>query len=511
MQNIWSKLSIGKKLFIAIVVTVGVVIVFISVLITLIMRAGFTQYILQAELDRFDQVIIDLAERYDPAQPNWPDFQNNRRAFNALVRNAIPPGGINRPRPKLNGQARVKGEQRAKGQLRAPVRDPLSIGQRVAVLDTDKAFLFGAEFDLDDGGLRDITILDEAGNDQLIGYIILRKPGSNNRGANNGGANARQNGATEIFLNDQIKSLGITLVLAMLLSAIAAYLLARQFTRPVNHLVSGTQRLALGEYDLRLQKTSEDEFGNLVAQFNLLAEQLEANEKAERQWMSDTSHELQTPLAVLRAEIEALQDGIRQPDEKTLSTLHQSVTRLSGLVKDISQLSHAREGRLVATWTTEDISVMAAQAAQKASGLTQEAGLDLQADLKDPIMAECDHMRIGQLLDNILTNARHYTSSPGFIKISTKTSQLNGQDAVTIRVDDSNSKPSDEAMGKLFDRFYREDASRTRGVKKTGGSGLGLAICKLIVEAHNGTILAEESPMGGLAMVIQLPLMRAKE
>ena len=74
MQNIWSKLSIGKKLFIAIVVTVGVVIVFISVLITLNMRAGFTQYILQAELDRFDQVIIDLAECYDPAQPNWPDF-----------------------------------------------------------------------------------------------------------------------------------------------------------------------------------------------------------------------------------------------------------------------------------------------------------------------------------------------------------------------------------------------------------------------------------------------------
>lgn len=284
--------------------------------------------------------------------------------------------------------------------------------------------------------------------------------------------------------------------------------MARQFTRPVNHLVSGTQRLALGEYDLRLQKTSEDEFGNLVAQFNLLAEQLEVNEKAERQWMSDTSHELQTPLAVLRAEIEALQDGIRQPDEKTLSTLHQSVTRLSGLVKDISQLSHAREGRLVANWTIEDISDMAAQAAQKASGLTQEAGLDLQTHIEEPIMAECDHMRIGQLLDNILTNARRYTTSPGSIKISTQTSQLNRQNAVTIRIDDSNSRPSDQAMGKLFDRFYREDMSRTRGTNKTSGSGLGLAICQLIVEAHSGTISAEPSPMGGLAMVVQLPLRR---
>ena len=154
---------------------------------------------------------------------------------------------------------------------------------------------------------------------------------------------------------------------------------------------------------------------------------------------------------------------------------------------------------------------MAAQAAQKASGLTQEAGLDLQTHIEEPIMAECDHMRIGQLLDNILTNARRYTTNPGSIKISTQTSQLNGQNAVTIRIDDSNSRPSDQAMGKLFDRFYREDMSRTRGTNKTSGSGLGLAICQLIVEAHNGTISAEPSPMGGLAMVVQLPLRRSNK
>jgi hypothetical protein len=205
MQNIWSKLSIGKKLFIAIVVTVGVVILFISVLITVNMRAGFHQYILQAELDRLDQVNIELAELYDPEQPNWPDLQNNRRAFNSLVRNAIPPSGVNRPRPKVNGQARVK------GQLRPPARDPFSIGQRVAVLDANKAYLFGAKFDLEDGGLREITIFDEAGNGTLVGYIIMRRPGSNT-----GGTSGGQDVTTQIFLNDQIKSLGFTLVLAML-------------------------------------------------------------------------------------------------------------------------------------------------------------------------------------------------------------------------------------------------------------------------------------------------------
>ena len=312
------------------------------------------------------------------------------------------------------------------------------------------------------------------------------------------------NASNAVFLKDQLRVLGLTLVMALLLSAIAAYILARQFTKPVNRMVAGTNTLAQGKYDLRLEKTSEDEFGNLVEQFNKLAAQLSAQEKAERQWMSDTSHELQTPIAVLRAEIEAMQDGVRKADKKTLSTLHQSVTRLSALVKDISQLSNAREGRLVVNWTREDISDMAAQAAQKAQGLIEDAGLTLETNLQDGLMVECDAMRVGQLLDNILTNARRYTHAPGEIKLTVKTDD---NEHVMIRLDDSNNCPPEAAREKLFDRFYREDQSRAR---ISGGSGLGLSICKLIVDAHNGQISAEPSPLGGLAMIIKLPLERKK-
>jgi two-component system sensor histidine kinase BaeS len=220
--------------------------------------------------------------------------------------------------------------------------------------------------------------------------------------------------------------------------------------------------------------------------------------------MSDTSHELQTPIAVLRAEIEAMQDGVRNADEKTLNTLHQSVTRLSALVKDISQLSNAREGRLLVYWTREDISIMAAQAAQKAQGLIDDAGLKLETNLQEGLMAYCDAMRIGQLIDNILTNARRYTNAPGTIKLSVTSD--NAQ-YVTIRVDDSNNCPPEYAREKLFDRFYREDQSRARA---KGGSGLGLSICKLIVNAHDGQITTEPSPLGGLAMIIKLPLERKR-
>ncbi len=473
-------------------ITVIAVVIFIAVLITFSMRAGFINYILQAELDRFDPLIEALVIRHDPSNPGWPELKDNRRQFSEIIRQAIPPaerpgGQPKPPRQSENNQPRRNGEQSRPPRRTGP-SDPMSLGRRMAVLDKNQNFIAGARFDYSNSGLRAIP----DANGQILGYISIVKPGANDNASN------------AIFLKDQLRVLGLTLFMALLLSAIAAYLLARQFTKPVERLVSGTDALSKGEYDLRLEKTSEDEFGNLVEQFNKLAAQLSAQEKAERQWMSDTSHELQTPIAVLRAEIEAMQDGVRNADKKTLSTLHQSVTRLSALVKDISQLSNAREGRLVVNWTREDISDMAAQAAQKAHGLIEDAGLILETDLQDGLMAECDAMRVGQLLDNILTNARRYTHAPGTIKLSVKSDD---KKHVIIRVDDSNNCPSEPARKKLFDRFYREDQSRARA---SGGSGLGLSICKLIVEAHNGEIMAEPSTMGGLAMIIKLPLERKK-
>jgi two-component system sensor histidine kinase BaeS len=492
MKKMWSKLSLGKKLFIAMMMTVITVIIFIALLVTYSMRAGFINYILQAELDRFDPFIEALVERHDASNPGWPELRGNRRQLSELIRQTIPPaGGPNGQQRPQQGERkpppRRDGDQKWQPR-RAGASDPMSLGRRMAVVDPDQQFIAGAKFNYSNSGLRAIP----DANGKILGYISIIKPGANDNAAN------------AIFLKDQVRVLGLTLFVALLLSAIAAYLLACQFTKPVNRLVSGTDALAKGEYELRLEKTSEDEFGNLVEQFNKLAAQLSAQEKAERQWMSDTSHELQTPIAVLRAEIEAMQDGVRNADEKTLNTLHQSVTRLSALVKDISQLSNAREGRLLVYWTREDISIMAAQAAQKAQGLIDDAGLKLETNLQEGLMAYCDAMRIGQLIDNILTNARRYTNAPGTIKLSVTSD--NAQ-YVTIRVDDSNNCPPEYAREKLFDRFYREDQSRARA---KGGSGLGLSICKLIVNAHDGQITTEPSPLGGLAMIIKLPLERKR-
>lgn len=485
----WKKLSIGKKLFIAMMTTVIVVIAFVAVLLTLSMRAGFENYVLQAELDRFQPVIDELRERHDANNPTWPSLHSNRRALNKIVREALPPQAGGQRQRLLTAPPKRDGKKGQNNQARPP--DPLQINSRFAVLGPSSEHIVGAKFAIDDALIRKIK--DDDGN--VLGYIAMAKPGRIAGDPSN------------LFLLDQIKFLVLTLFVALALSAGAAYWLSRQFTRPVNRLVSGTKRLALGEYDLRLEKTSEDEFGNLVEQFNLLAEQLAEQEKSERRWMSDTSHELQTPLAVLRAEIEAMQDGLRKADEKTLATLLLSVTRLSALVKDISQLSHAREGRLVQNWSKTDLSALACDSASKARGMIEEKGLTLEMDLATDLIADCDSMKISQLIDNILTNSMRYTAAPGVVKLTTTKDGDHG----LIRVDDSNSPPPPEAMDKLFDRFYRADQSRTRTGGKVGGSGLGLSICELIAKAHHGDIKAELSPSGGMAMIFRIPLNRTNE
>ncbi|MGI9401897.1 MAG: ATP-binding protein [Rhizobiaceae bacterium] len=470
----WKRLSMRKKLFIAILATTGVIVLFMAAMIAVSMQAGFSQYVLEAELDRFEPVRNRLAQMHDPENPGWPQLQANRRQFNQLIRQSV-------PGPPPPGQ-RQPNETR-----RRPPPDPLQLGQRISLLDTEGNLIAGAQPRGRRTSQRAIYQTGEDGRQELTGYLSIAMP-------RNAGP-----GASQIFLSDQLRTLAMAAALALAVSAFAAYFLSRQFVGPVNTIMEGAKRLASGDFDYRLEKNSLDEFGDLVDQFNTLAQKLGAAEIAERQWVSDTSHELQTPIAVLRAEIEALQDGIRNADDKTLATLHQSVLRLSSLVQDLSQLALGREGGRAANFMPESLSEIVTNSAQNAGALIEEAGLSLETDIKPDIVVECDHLRMGQLVDNLIANAKRYTNAPGTIRV-----ELSKQpDEARLVVEDSNSPPPDTAMPYLFDRFFRAETSRARTL---GGSGLGLSICKAIVSAHRGEIRAGNSSLGGLKVEIELPL-----
>jgi two-component system sensor histidine kinase BaeS len=278
----------------------------------------------------------------------------------------------------------------------------------------------------------------------------------------------------------------------------AAYLVAQRLLVPIRRLDAEAKTLAAGNYTARMKLDRSDELGQLIGHYNTLAGTLEQTSKAEKEWISNTSHELQTPLAVLRAQIEALQEWIRQPDDKTLSEMHAALMRLSHLVQDLKTLPYARETELATHAATHDLAQIARQAGETARPQMAAKGITLTLDLPPHLAILCEGGRIAQVVDNLLSNAARYTDAPGAGRLHL---QEEGEWA-SLTIEDSPPGVPDAEAHKLFDRFYRVEGSRSRA---HGGSGLGLAICKAIVEAHGGTITAGQSDMGGLQVCVRLP------
>ncbi|MCC7528361.1 MAG: hypothetical protein IT342_07550 [Candidatus Melainabacteria bacterium] len=219
--------------------------------------------------------------------------------------------------------------------------------------------------------------------------------------------------------------------------------------------------------------------------------------------MADTSHELRTPIAILRAQVEAFQDGIQEVTPKTLQVLHTEIMGLSKLVDDLHWLARFDVGSLKHSFVPVDV----VSTLQDVSDLFEEryAEKELTIDKSGITSESCtvyaDNNRMRQVFINLLENSLRYTDKGGKLKFSIEKSPT----AIVLRFDDSHPGIPDELMPKVFDRFFRVECSRSR---ELGGSGLGLAICKTIIEAHSGSINASKSDLGGIRIEIVLPTAR---
>ncbi len=303
------------------------------------------------------------------------------------------------------------------------------------------------------------------------------------------------------FQESQGQALLLIALAMVLLSALFAFPLAHRLTQPVRGFQDTARRLASGDYAARATRQGEDELGRLGRDLNLLAATLEANEQARRRWVADISHELRTPLALLRAEIEAAQDGVRPLDARTLEALHDDTLRLGRLVDDLYELTMTDLGAL--SYRKTDIDPIAILAADLDAFRPRfaTAGIRPYFDnrLTEPASMLADGHRLSQLFRNLLHNSLQYTDPGGELRVITSL------DAGTRVIDFQDTPPGvpEAALGHLFDRLYRIDASRGR---HTGGAGLGLAIARNIAEAHGGDIAALPSPLGGLGIRLRLPL-----
>jgi two-component system sensor histidine kinase BaeS len=305
------------------------------------------------------------------------------------------------------------------------------------------------------------------------------------------------------FPHGQHEAYLMAALMALLSAGLAAALLTRRLLRPVQAIAHGAHHLARGRFDTRVRVLSRDEIGALAEDFNHLAATLEANEGARRRWIADVSHELRTPLAVLRGEIEALQDGIRPLGAQSLQSLHAEAPHLGKLVDDLYQLSLSDLGALDYRKEPLDPLERREEVIEGFRNRFRAAGLGLDFAPPTPAGAlSADPRRLSQLFHNLLENSLRYTDRGGRLRVGVR----RRRDTLWIDFQDSAPGVPDQALPWLFERLFRGEDSRSR---RHGGAGLGLAICSNIVQAHSGSIQARHSPLGGLWVEVRLPLEQA--
>ncbi|MDC9581257.1 two-component system sensor histidine kinase BaeS [Xenorhabdus sp. PR6a] len=457
------KIGISRKLFLAIFATCMLVLVTMHWGIYLSFQHGFIGYIKQNSQTRADMLAEALTEQYQQ-YGNWHFLTQNDRAIFQIIR-TIEQGD--------NSQQKTKSH---------------SWRPQFWIVDTHMHRLVGHSNDIPaDSYRKPVTY-----NNHVVGWVIVSASDKITRQA-------------DISFAHQQQFTSWTIVgLSTLLALIATFLLSRGLLRPVKRLVEGTHKLAAGDFSVRVVPSSKDEIGKLASDFNQLASTLEKNEQMRRNYMADISHELRTPLSVLRGELEALQDGVRELTPETIPSLLTEVAILTKLVDDLHLLSLSNRGSL--TYRKEPVNVNELLQISIANyhGRFSDKQIRLVLNLKDNVTLFADPNRLTQLFHNLLENSLLYTNEHGNVIIH----GYSDQQKWVLDVQDSAPGLTAEQYQHVFERFYRCESSRNRA---SGGSGLGLAICYNIVEAHNGIIHAESSPLGGIKIRVELPLIKLSE
>ena len=493
--------GITGKLFLAILATCIVLLISMHWAVRISFERGFIDYIKRGNEQRLTMLGDALSEQY-ALHGNWKFLRNNDRFIFQLLKSfdrdnddrfpggrktnagGTPDGRLDIGPPDTDGPPP---DGPPPDGPRGPGPDMPPHGWRTLfwVVDQKGRVLVGPRERVpEDGSRRKIVV-----NGVSVGAVIASPV-------------ERLTRNTDInFDRQQKRTSWLIVALSTILAALATFPLARGLLAPVKRLVEGTHRLAAGDFTTRVAVSSSDELGRLAQDFNQLASTLERNQQMRRDLMADISHELRTPLAVLRGELEAIQDGVRKFTPDSVTSLQAEVATLTKLVDDLHQLSMSDEGALAYQKTSVDIITLLEVAAGAFRERFASRGLTIAVSLPENATVFGDGDRLMQLFNNLLENSLRYTDSGGRLLISAS------QTGRRIILDFADSGPgvSDQQLERLCERFYRAEGSRNRA---SGGSGLGLAICVNIVAAHGGTLRADHSPFGGVSIKVELPLER---
>ncbi len=358
-----------------------------------------------------------------------------------------------------------------------PTADSLGFSHRLALYDANKNYILGDD-------TQELPLQEIYAEGKIIGYLGLRP------------ALDTDDALSINFFSHQQRYLMLIFVVSILMSAVVALFLAASFRKPIHRLLHAAVELSKGNYAYHVKVKSNDELGDLSQVINQLAVILEQHEQSRKQWVADTSHELKTPLAVLQAQIEAMQDGVRKATPEHLTRMMNQVQSLKKLTLDLADLAQADVQQLACYFSqVKPWSIVLHEIENFKSQFEQK---NIQLDFQGEDIELCsDPDRLRQIIVNLLSNSLRYTQNQGEVKIWTEITAL----AWHVYIDDSPLGLTDAQLRRLGERFYRVDDSRTRD---TGGTGLGLALSCQIAQALGAKLQFAHSPLGGLRCKLSL-------
>lgn len=458
------KISLSSKFFLAMLTVCAFAVLGMVFAAYLSLKYGFLGYLNQQGEERMD-LVVPRIERAYAQHRSWDFIRQDKEQWFELLR----PDDIS---PDKAFDASL-----------LTVSDLTGAFVRFALLDEQRRPIIGYQAAPEDMLLRPIRF-----QGSTVGWMALAPLQS-----------VTSVGDRRFQLNQLRSSLLVGLA-CLLGTAVIAWWLSRALLRPIREVARGTHRLAAGDYAIQVPVRSDDEAGQLAGDFNRMASTLASNERMRRDFMADISHELRTPLAVMRAELEALEDGIRPLDGAAIRSLQAEVGSLAKLVDDLFDLSLAEVGGPTYRRERIDLRVLLPVVAEAFQASFAERGLTLRVELPEqPLWVLGDESRLGQLLHNLLENSRRYTDRGG----QTVLRALRDGERVLVQCEDSAPGVDAASLERLFERFYRAERSRNRA---SGGTGLGLAICRGIAEVHGGKLSAKASTLGGLLLTLELPV-----
>ncbi len=448
------------------------------------------------EADSSSRPRRDAPPRSELAAPNRPPAPERARPSDG------PQGQVMPERPPRPGYARPDPPPPRQGHPppRPPPGSPVepnpagTLFERVVIRDAQGRWLAGRM--QPEGVARSVRAVKVGGVQVATAEMLIE---------------AHPNDLDTRFLQQQYTGLLLGALATIGFALLAAWGVARRWSRPLQALQRASRQIAQGERMPALQPAGAREIAQLTEDMNAMAQSLTRLEQARRLWIAQISHELRTPLAVLRGELESIEDGARAPTPAVIASLRDEVMQLTRLVGDLHMLSMADMDGLRCDFEPGDAHAMLLKTLQRFEEPARQRGLQLQLPVSGgaPLQVCWDFNRIDQMLSNLLNNSMRYTDAPGVVSVhwaldSPGSSALGDAGSLSLIVEDSAPGVAPEDLSQLFEPLFRADKARQRG--SDHGSGLGLSIVRAIVSAHHGQVTAEPSPLGGLRLCVQLPL-----